>query len=71
MKYVVKGKDRNTEEVLNCAEFRHKEPAQFFFRKLDKSFGKVYDFWVETQPGTTKIIKSYKTEKENKTNVGK
>lgn len=71
MKYVIKGKDRNTGEVLECAEFRNKEPAQFFLKKLGKSFGKVYDFWVENQPGETKIIRNYKTKKENKTNVEK
>lgn len=63
MKYVIKGKDRNTKEVINCAEFRNKEPAQFFFEKLDKAFGKGYDFWVESQSGTVKIVKSYKTKK--------
>lgn len=51
MKYVIKGKDKNTGEVIECAEFRNKVPAQFFFKKLDKDFGAVYDFWVETQPG--------------------
>jgi hypothetical protein len=57
MKYVIKGKDRNSKEILNCAEFRNKEPAQFFLKKLDKSFGKCYDFWIEEQSGVTKIIK--------------
>ena len=61
MKYVIKGKDRNTKEVLICAEFRNKEPAQFLSKKLVESFGKVYDFWVETQTGTTEIVRSYKT----------
>lgn len=32
MKYVFKGKDRNTKEVINCAEFRYKEPAQSFLK---------------------------------------
>lgn len=71
MKYVIKGKVRNTKEVIDCAEFRNKVPAQFLLKKLDKSFGAVYDFWVETQPGATKIVKSYKTKKENKANVKK
>lgn len=51
MKYVIKGKDRNTKEIINCGEFRNKEPAQFCFEKLDKDFGAVYDFWIENQPG--------------------
>lgn len=55
MKYVIKGKDRNTKEVIECAEFRNKEPARFFSKKLNKSFGKVYDFWIESQPETVKI----------------
>lgn len=64
MKYVIKGKNKNTNEVINCAEFRNKEPAQFFFKKLVEDFGKGnYDFWVESQPGTTKIVKNYKTKK--------
>lgn len=57
MKYVIKGKDRYSKEVIECAEFRNKEPAQYFFKKLNKDFGKAYDFWVENQPGTTKIVK--------------
>ena len=61
MKYVIKGKDRNTKEVIECAEFRNKEPARFFFEKLSKNFGAVYDFWIESQSGTVKIAKSYKT----------
>lgn len=50
MKYVIKGKDKNTKEIINCAEFRYKKPAQFFLEKLDKSFSKVYDFWVKIHP---------------------
>lgn len=60
MKYIIKGKDRNTGEVIECTEFRNKEPAQFYFEKLIKAFGKGYEFWIESQPGTVKIIRSYK-----------
>lgn len=61
MKYVIKGKDRNTKEVVNCEEFKDKEPAQFCFEKLDKIFGKGYEFWIEQQSGTVKVIRNYKT----------
>ena len=57
MKYVIKGKDRNTKEVVNYAEFRNEESAQYCFTKLVEFFGQKYDFWVEIQPGVTKIIK--------------
>lgn len=61
MKYVVKGNNKNTNEVISCEEFRNKESARFYLEKIDKAFGKGYNFWIETQPGTVKIIRSYKT----------
>jgi len=57
MKYVIKGNDRNTKEVVNYAEFRNEESAQYCFTKLVEFFGQKYDFWVEIQPGVTFIIK--------------
>jgi hypothetical protein len=61
MKYVIKGKHKDTREVVNCEEFKNKESAQFYFEKLNKAFSKGYDFWIETQTGTVKIIRNYKT----------
>jgi hypothetical protein len=61
MKYVIKGKNKDTKEVINCEEFKNKESAQFYLEKLDKVFGKGYDFWIEVQAGTVKIIGNYKT----------
>lgn len=32
--YFNTAEDKNTKEVINCAEFRNKEPAQFFLKKI-------------------------------------
>lgn len=61
MKYTIKGKDKNTKEINNYGEFNDKEIAQLCFEKLNKMFSKGYDFWIECQPGTVKIIRNYKT----------
>ncbi len=65
MKLVIKGKDKNTGEVQEYAEFKstNKDSAQYYLAKLVELFSRGYDFWVENQPGVTKTIKSYKTKK--------
>lgn len=63
MKYIIKGKDKNTGEVIECLAFRNKEPAQSYLTKLVELFSQGYDFWIESQPGVMKIIRSCKTRK--------
>ena len=60
MKYVVKGKNKNTKEVISCEEFKNKESARFYLEKIDNVFSEGYEFWIEQQPGTVKPIVSYK-----------